>query len=118
MRRMVADLDVPIEIDVCPTVREADGLAMSSRNRLPLGRRATSGRLAISQSLQLAQAVGRRGHERRRAIRDRMREAARAAELRDRLRRAWPIPRRSSRSTWSIGPAVALIAAARGHDPA
>src|SRR5947207_1716490 len=32
VRRMVADLDVPVEIRVCPTVREPDGLAMSSRN--------------------------------------------------------------------------------------
>lgn len=32
VRRMVADLDVPIEIVVCPIVREPDGLAMSSRN--------------------------------------------------------------------------------------
>jgi pantoate--beta-alanine ligase len=33
VRRMVADLDFPVEVRVCPTVREADGLAMSSRNR-------------------------------------------------------------------------------------
>jgi pantoate--beta-alanine ligase len=32
VRRMVADLDVPVAIRVCPTVREPDGLAMSSRN--------------------------------------------------------------------------------------
>jgi pantoate--beta-alanine ligase len=31
--RMVADLNFPMEVVVCPTVREADGLAMSSRNR-------------------------------------------------------------------------------------
>jgi pantoate--beta-alanine ligase len=32
VRRLVRDLDIPIEIVACPTVREADGLAMSSRN--------------------------------------------------------------------------------------
>lgn len=33
IRRMVADLNMPLEIVVCPTVREPDGLAMSSRNQ-------------------------------------------------------------------------------------
>lgn len=32
LRAMVRDLDIPVEIAVCPTVRERDGLAMSSRN--------------------------------------------------------------------------------------
>jgi pantoate--beta-alanine ligase len=32
IRRMVRDLDMPVRIEVCPTVREPDGLAMSSRN--------------------------------------------------------------------------------------
>lgn len=32
IRRMVADLGVPVVVRICPTVREADGLAMSSRN--------------------------------------------------------------------------------------
>jgi pantoate--beta-alanine ligase len=32
VRRMVDDLNVPIEIKICPIIREADGLAMSSRN--------------------------------------------------------------------------------------
>lgn len=33
IQRMTADLNVSVEIRVCPTVREPDGLAMSSRNR-------------------------------------------------------------------------------------
>jgi pantoate--beta-alanine ligase len=32
VRRMVADLSLPVEVVACPTVREADGLALSSRN--------------------------------------------------------------------------------------
>ncbi len=32
LKRMVLDLDFPVELVVCPTVREPDGLAMSSRN--------------------------------------------------------------------------------------
>lgn len=32
LRRVVADLDLPVELVVIPTVREADGLALSSRN--------------------------------------------------------------------------------------
>jgi len=34
IRRLVADLNLPVHIEVCPTVREPNGLAMSSRNAL------------------------------------------------------------------------------------
>jgi pantoate--beta-alanine ligase len=33
IRRLVSDLGMPVEVVICPTVREEDGLAMSSRNR-------------------------------------------------------------------------------------
>jgi pantoate--beta-alanine ligase len=33
LRKMVRELNFPVEVVVCPTVREPDGLAMSSRNR-------------------------------------------------------------------------------------
>ncbi len=33
IKRMVADLNIPVEIVVCPTVREGEGLAVSSRNK-------------------------------------------------------------------------------------
>jgi pantoate--beta-alanine ligase len=33
IKKMVADLNMPLEIVICPTVRESDGLAVSSRNQ-------------------------------------------------------------------------------------
>ncbi|MEU6039716.1 pantoate--beta-alanine ligase [Actinomadura sp. NPDC047616] len=51
IRRMVADLDVPVEIVGGPTVREIDGLALSSRNRYLSGdERRTA--VSLSQALQ------------------------------------------------------------------
>jgi pantoate--beta-alanine ligase len=53
VRQMVADLNVPIDIRVCPTLREPDGLAMSSRNTyLSADERLRA--VALSRSLQLA----------------------------------------------------------------
>jgi pantoate--beta-alanine ligase len=46
IRRLVQDLDIPVRIEVGPTVREPDGLAMSSRNvRLTKADRARAGSL-------------------------------------------------------------------------
>jgi pantoate--beta-alanine ligase len=69
MRRLVADLDLGLELVVLPTVREADGLALSSRNVL-LTREAREQAVTISRALTAAQAAvngGERDAERLRA---------------------------------------------------
>jgi pantoate--beta-alanine ligase len=56
LRRMVRDLDLPVELHVVPTVREPDGLAMSSRNgRLTPDERRRA--LALSRALHAAEAA-------------------------------------------------------------
>ncbi len=51
VQQMIHDLNVPIQLEMCPIIREADGLAMSSRNRFldPQQRRRS---LALSEALR------------------------------------------------------------------
>lgn len=75
VRRLVTDLDIPVEIVGCPTVREADGLALSSRNaRLSPGARVVAP--ALHAAMQQA-AAGIRGGE---AVTEALAGAARATE--------------------------------------
>ncbi len=60
IRRMVADLDQDVRIEVCPTVREPDGLAMSSRNKY-LSAQEREDALSLNASLQGAVERYRRG---------------------------------------------------------
>lgn len=53
IKRMVRDLDIPVEIVPCPIVREIDGLAMSSRNTY-LNTEERKAALALSRSLNSA----------------------------------------------------------------
>jgi pantoate--beta-alanine ligase len=60
VRRLVADLNLGFEIVVLPTVREADGLALSSRNVL-LSAEERQQASVLSRSLSVAQAAVKRG---------------------------------------------------------
>jgi pantoate--beta-alanine ligase len=60
IRRLVADLNLPIEIRVCPTVREPDGLALSSRNAY-LGAEERRRSTVLVQSLRQAAELARGG---------------------------------------------------------
>jgi pantoate--beta-alanine ligase len=65
VRTMVNHLDYPVEIRACPTVREVDGLARSSRNaRLTDEERAQAGRLflGLSEAAALARTGERDAH--------------------------------------------------------
>jgi len=67
IRKLVRDLDVPVRIEVCPIVREPDGLAMSSRNRYLAGadrERAA----ALSRALATARQAAHDGERDARAI--------------------------------------------------
>lgn len=60
VQRLVADLNLPLAIEVAPTVRESDGLALSSRNRF-LDDEARQAALALSIALQAADAAASEG---------------------------------------------------------
>ncbi|MBN2036084.1 MAG: pantoate--beta-alanine ligase [Chitinispirillaceae bacterium] len=60
IKRMVKDLNLPLRIEVCPTVRERDGLAMSSRNAY-LTPDERSAAPSIHQGLRSATALFERG---------------------------------------------------------
>ncbi|HEX5971493.1 MAG TPA: pantoate--beta-alanine ligase [Gemmatimonadaceae bacterium] len=66
IRRMARDLDFPVYVEVCPTVREADGLAMSSRNALldPASRQRATALSRALFAIERAVANGERDAER------------------------------------------------------
>lgn len=60
IRQMVRDLDLDIELVICPIVRESDGLAMSSRN-VYLSPRERQQALALSRALRTGAELTRQG---------------------------------------------------------
>lgn len=74
LRRLVADLNLPVRIEACPTVREPDGLAMSSRNaRLDPEQRARA--LALPAALRAARECAAAGERSADALTEAAREA-------------------------------------------
>ena len=73
IRQMVRDLNFPVEIVVCPTSREADGLAMSSRNVYldPAQRQAAT---VLFRSLSAAKAAYEQGERDGEKLREKMKE--------------------------------------------
>ena len=69
IKRMVADLGVSVEIVICPTVRDFDGLALSSRNRYLNDAERKAARV-IPQSLELARQLFARGERQSRVLLD------------------------------------------------
>jgi pantoate--beta-alanine ligase len=56
IRKLVRDLDIPVRIEVCPTIRDPDGLALSSRNAY-LSPAERERALALNRALRAAQAA-------------------------------------------------------------
>ena len=71
IQRMVADLNMNLDIVVCPTVRESDGLAMSSRNTYLTAEERTSA-VVLYKSLCLAKDMHDRGERDAAAIKQAM----------------------------------------------
>jgi pantoate--beta-alanine ligase len=110
IRRMTRDLNLPLEIVGCPTIREPDGLAMSSRNRYlsPAERQQA---LALSRALAEAERLMHSGEREVAKIEHAMRNTLAAAGI-DRIDYAAVADAETLAALQRIdGPAVALIAA-------
>lgn len=80
IRRMALDLVIPTEVIACPTVREPDGLALSSRNaRLSAEERAAAP--VLRRALLAARAAWEAGERSAEALRDAMRQTLAAQPL-------------------------------------
>jgi pantoate--beta-alanine ligase len=80
IRRLVADLNMPIRIEACPTVREPDGLAMSSRNALLEPRDRARAR-ALSRALSVTAELAAAGESAPKALLDAARATLDSVEI-------------------------------------
>jgi pantoate--beta-alanine ligase len=80
IRRLVSDLNLPVRIEACPTVREPNGLAMSSRNAL-LSPDERARALALPAALDAARELLAAGERSAEALLDAAREAMRPFDV-------------------------------------
>ena len=108
--RLVADLDLPVESAICPTVREADGLAMSSRNvRLRGDDRERA--LALVEGLDAADAAVRGRRDRRRRGGERRHQGDAGPRRRRPTTSPWSTRHAGARSSTIDGRALIVVAA-------
>ncbi len=74
IKKMVKDLNIPIDIKIMPIIREKDGLAMSSRNTY-LNSKERKEALSIYKSLRLAESLYKKGERDSKKILRNMKEA-------------------------------------------
>jgi len=80
LERMVTDLNMNVILEVVPIVREADGLAMSSRNAFLSASERRAG-LVLSRSIKLAEELVAQGEDNAQKIRSRVMAEIQAQEL-------------------------------------
>jgi pantoate--beta-alanine ligase len=110
IQRMVADLNLPVQVVLCPIIREADGLAMSSRNRY-LSSIERLQALALSRALKLVVDQVSRGVRDASVLKSQMQEVLETAGI-ERVDYATIADQKTlAEVTLLDSPAVALIAA-------
>lgn len=82
IKRMVADLNMPLEIVGCPIVRESDGLAMSSRNTY-MNVEERNAALILSRAIRLGESLVEDGERDSRIVRDKMLELLESEPMAD-----------------------------------
>ncbi len=112
IRKMVRDLDFPVRVEVLPTIREADGLAMSSRNAYlsPEERERAS---ALRRALAAAESLARPGEGTEAAL-GAAREVLREAGIEPEYLEARDAERLESAMTFNGRPVLLAVAARVG----